>query len=210
MAAYTGHSSAAPFAAQSRPTIFPLGHAGVRRDNTAAHAVCLALTRVNACVERLAAMPTATPDDLNELKELLCKDTATPLGHVLRVLAAEALAICKDRRQVCLDTVADPQGRLAMDQLPPSSTHLFDGDKAIRHRQDIRGPFKTEAPHRNADDHNQRRTSSQQRKRPASRDDTQTQPPMSSPFDIGPTGQIIIIIKIIIMNTFCVPFLYIR
>ena len=167
-ASYTGHSKATPFTAQVRHPAFPLDESAVRRDEgmaqqqtrlgAAAHAVCLALTKANEVSARLSttgASPSADPPTPDEpsLTDLLCQGLATPLGHVLRVLAAECSAQCRDRRQLCLQTMADAQGRAMLEKLPPSPTHLFDGDidallQTIKHRFDARGAFKVTNPAR--------------------------------------------------------------
>ena len=72
---------------------------------------------------------------------------ATPLGHVLRVLAAECSLLRRDRRQLCLDTVVDLQARADIDKISPSRTSLFDGDidavvQTLRHRLEAGGAFR--------------------------------------------------------------------
>ena len=123
------------------------------------HAVCLALTKakeVAAILPTTSASPSAdlsTPEEPS-LTDLLCQGLATLLGHVLRVLAVECSALCRDRRQLCLQTMADAQGRAMVEKLPPSPAHLFDGVidallQTIKHKFDARGGSKSPTPRTN-------------------------------------------------------------
>ena len=165
-ASYTGYDGAASFKAQSRHTVFPLEDGAVRHDGwlaqqqtrlgAVAHAMCLALTKVNEAADQLSewqGRPTLTdPTDPSEtgspIFDLLNKKVATPLGHALRVLAAECSMLCKDRRQFCLSTMLEGQGWAAMDRTPASSTDLFGGDveeliQCINRHHESKSAFKT-------------------------------------------------------------------
>lgn len=159
-ASYTCHDEAACFVAQSRPPMFPLEEAACRRDGAlsnqqtrlgaAAHAVCLAMTQANSLNEKLqAALPSTSEGrgPTEEIQKLLQEDIPMALGHALRILAAESTSICKDRRQLCLQTVRDSQCRAQVEKLPPSETKLFNGDleaviAAIKNRREVQGAFK--------------------------------------------------------------------
>ena len=111
--AYTSHQDAAIFSAQERHPVFPLSPAAVRRDDilasrqarigAAAHALCLAMSKINESVELLTGdAVTPTPETSGRAQQLLTQDVGTSLGHVLRTLAAESSAVCRERRQICL------------------------------------------------------------------------------------------------------------
>ena len=164
---YTADSQAAAFAAQSRPSVFPLNESAAKRDDflasqqtrigAAAHALCTALTRLNDVTETtllggpsqasdIFSADPLTPDGRAEFARLVSDQVATPLGHVLRVLAAECSFLCRDRRQLCL--VVDLQARADIDKISPSHTSLFDGDidavvQTLRHRREAGGAFQT-------------------------------------------------------------------
>lgn len=165
---YTADSQAAAFAAQSRPSVFPLNESAAKRDDflasqqtrlgAAAHALCTALTRLNDVTKTtllggpsqasdIFSADPLTPDGRAEFARLVSDQVATPLGHVLRVLAAECSLLCRDRRQLCLDTVVDLQARADIDKISPSHTSLFDGDidavvQTLRHRREAGGAFR--------------------------------------------------------------------
>ena len=87
------------------------------------------MTNASEAADRLAAtgvLPSGAPPDQTDtaVTDLLCREVATPIGHVLRVLAAECSTICRDRRRLCLNTLSDAQGRTAIDKLPPSPDSL--------------------------------------------------------------------------------------
>ena len=88
-----------------------------------------------------------TPDGRAEFARLVNDQVATPLGHVLRVLAAECSLLCRDRRQLCLDRVVDLEARADIDKISPSHTSLFHGDidavvQTLRHRREAGGAFR--------------------------------------------------------------------
>jgi hypothetical protein len=64
--------------------------------------------------EAAAALSSGQGVD-NSPYEILCTDVARTLGHALRVLAAECTSLCRDRRQLCLDTLQEGNGRQAME-----------------------------------------------------------------------------------------------
>ena len=107
---------------------------------------------------RLATAGTTSPGDPStqdepSVTELLCREVATPLDHVLRILAAECSTLCRDRRQLCLLTLSGSQGRATTEKLPPSPTQLFDGNidavlQTIKHRYEAGGAFKSSIPMR--------------------------------------------------------------
>ena len=169
----TADSQAAAFAAQSRPSVFPLNESAAKRDDflasqqtrlgAAAHALCTALTTLNDVMETtllgglshasdIFSADPVTPDGRAEFARLVSDQVATPPpplppGHVLRVLAAECSLLCRDRRQLCLDTVVDLQARADIDKISPSHTSLFDGDidamvQTLRHRLEAGGAFR--------------------------------------------------------------------
>ena len=97
-AIYTGHPEAAAFAAQVHHSVFPLDDGAMWRDDwmaqqqnrlgTVAHVVCLALTKANEAVNLLMTLqggsPPADPTGAGpSLSDLLRKEIATPLSHVL-------------------------------------------------------------------------------------------------------------------------------
>ena len=165
---YTADSEPAAFVAQSRPSVFPLNKSAAKRDDflasqqmqlgTATHALCTALTRLNDVTETtllggpsqaldIFSADPVTPDGRAEFARLVSDQVATPLGHVLRVLAAECSLLCRDRCQLCLDTVVDLQARADIDKISPSHTSLFDGDidavvQTLRQWREAGGAFR--------------------------------------------------------------------
>ena len=156
ISSYTGGEEARMFAGHSRPAMFPLDDSANRRDETmqaqqtrlgaAAHALCSAMTMLNACTQRLAqVLPSSGTAD--EALNYMCHDVSTALGHSLRVLASEHSLLCRDRRNLCLNTMLDTQGRAAIERLPPSTTQLFSGDmegilQAVKNRREMRSAFR--------------------------------------------------------------------
>lgn len=203
---YTGHKEAAPFKAQARHNVFPLD-AGARRHDewmaqqqtqlgAAARAVCLALTKVNEAADRLSSssgQPSAVQSEVgSSVFDLLAKEVVTPLGHALQVLSSECSSLCRDRRQLCLNTMLEGQGRTEMDRIPTSSTDLFSGDvdatiMCIGRRHDARGAFKhsgqRKRPQPSQTSHNQ--VNQTQTKRP--RQD-EAGPRFNQPFRGQPSG----------------------
>ena len=158
---YTADSQAAAFAAQSRPSVFPLNESAVKRDDflasqqtrlgAAAHALCTALTRLNDVTETtllggpsqasdIFSADPVTPDGRAEFARLMSDQVATPLGHVLRVLAAECSLLCR---------VAVSSAWTQWWTFKPERTFLslFDGDidavvQTLRHRREAEGAFR--------------------------------------------------------------------
>ena len=207
---YTSHPDAAPFTAQSRDTVFPLPDFAARKDDqlaaqqtrlgAAAHAVCLALARLNEVTTEMADQTSAffvprsqSAGSKGDIRQRLDDDIATPLGHALRLLAAECSLLCKDRRQLCLNTVADQQGRTVIDRVLPSSTALFDGDinaivNTIKQRHDAGGAFRPAAPTRQSRDRAHRQPSFHREERKRPHEGPQRGRYHSQPFRFQPYG----------------------
>ena len=106
---YTGYPEAAALAAQVRHSVFPLDDGAMWCDDwmaqqqtrlgAAAHVVCLVLTKANEAVNLLSTSPAVPTGAGPSLSDLLCKEIATPLSHVLPVLPAECSTLCRKRWQ---------------------------------------------------------------------------------------------------------------
>ena len=133
--------TAFPFAAQACPSLFPLNEGESYCDDVlsglqtqlgaAAHAACLTMSTTNDSVEQLTSLsdfPDECREVINDVVGCLRHEAASSLGHVLRVLAHKSTSVCKDCRQLCLNTLVDRQNRAVVDKMPPSPTQLFEGD----------------------------------------------------------------------------------
>ena len=132
---YTSQTEAAMFNAPIRNNELPADHKDVEKGKrqralgAMGHAACSTMDSLDMFIR--VATQALESEDMSSLKSALDKlrgDDVKPLGHALRMIAAEYQGLLHERRQLCLQSLKGQEARRALEQRAPSDTHLFGGD----------------------------------------------------------------------------------